>query len=351
MLAKIATAGQNGQFRTPRHIIQLMVEMTAPDAEGRHLRSRLRHLRLPRRRRRVSARQPSEAVSRRSKPRPLPRGDVPRLRLRQHHAAHRQHEHAAARRREPRHPLPATRWRRSMPARTSATRLVLANPPFAGSLDYETTAKDLLQIVKTKKTELLFLALFLQAAEARRPRGGHRAGRRAVRLLQRAQGAAQDAGRGPEARRHRQAALRRVQALRRRLHRHPALHQDQLRRHRPRLVLRLPGRRLLARRQAHALLPPEKIGAESEARRRTSTRRTTCPISPRAGRSGTEPSASAHAPRRAFCVPKADIAAAGYDLSINRYKEVVHEASEHRPPKEIIAELEGVGKGDRRGAG
>lgn len=40
--------------------------------------------------------------------------------------------------------------------------LVLANPPFAGSLDYEVTAKDLQQIVKTKKTELLFLALFLR---------------------------------------------------------------------------------------------------------------------------------------------------------------------------------------------
>src|SRR5690242_21486757 len=40
--------------------------------------------------------------------------------------------------------------------------LVLANPPFAGSLDYESTAKDLQQIVKTKKTELLFLALFLR---------------------------------------------------------------------------------------------------------------------------------------------------------------------------------------------
>src|ERR1700752_2777095 len=40
--------------------------------------------------------------------------------------------------------------------------LVLANPPFAGSLDYENTAKDLLQIVKTKKTELLFIALFLR---------------------------------------------------------------------------------------------------------------------------------------------------------------------------------------------
>jgi hypothetical protein len=40
-----------------------------------------------------------------------------------------------------------------------AYSLVLANPPFAGSLDYETTAKDLLKIVKTKKTELLFVAL------------------------------------------------------------------------------------------------------------------------------------------------------------------------------------------------
>lgn len=43
-----------------------------------------------------------------------------------------------------------------------AYSLVLANPPFAGSLDYESTAKDLLQVVKTKKTELLFLALFLR---------------------------------------------------------------------------------------------------------------------------------------------------------------------------------------------
>ena len=33
MLGKIATAGQNGQFRTPRHIIRLMVEMTEPNAK------------------------------------------------------------------------------------------------------------------------------------------------------------------------------------------------------------------------------------------------------------------------------------------------------------------------------
>ena len=38
-------------------------------------------------------------------------------------------------------------------------------------------------------------------------------------------------------------------------------------------------------------------------------------------------------------MPKADIAAQGYDLSLNRYKEVVHEAVEHRAPKEILADL------------
>ncbi|KFB70329.1 MAG: putative type I restriction enzymeP M protein [Candidatus Accumulibacter phosphatis] len=42
---------------------------------------------------------------------------------------------------------------------------------------------------------------------------------------------------------------------------------------------------------------------------------------------------------QSFCVPKADIAAQGYDLSLNRYKEVVHEAVEHRAPKEILADL------------
>jgi type I restriction enzyme M protein len=43
-----------------------------------------------------------------------------------------------------------------------AFTLVLANPPFKGSLDEETVAKDLLRTVKTKKTELLFIALMLR---------------------------------------------------------------------------------------------------------------------------------------------------------------------------------------------
>ena len=40
--------------------------------------------------------------------------------------------------------------------------LILANPPFKGSLDYDIVSADLLKVCKTKKTELLFLALFLR---------------------------------------------------------------------------------------------------------------------------------------------------------------------------------------------
>jgi type I restriction enzyme M protein len=42
---------------------------------------------------------------------------------------------------------------------------------------------------------------------------------------------------------------------------------------------------------------------------------------------------------QSFCVPRAEIAGNGYDLSINRYKEVVHDAVAHVPPMEILARL------------
>jgi len=47
---------------------------------------------------------------------------------------------------------------------------------------------------------------------------------------------------------------------------------------------------------------------------------------------------------QSFCVDKGEILAAGYDLSINRYKEVVHEITAHRPPKEIITALKALEK-------
>lgn len=40
--------------------------------------------------------------------------------------------------------------------------MCLANPPFAGSLDYDAVSKSILAITKTKKTELLFMALFVR---------------------------------------------------------------------------------------------------------------------------------------------------------------------------------------------
>jgi type I restriction enzyme M protein len=42
---------------------------------------------------------------------------------------------------------------------------------------------------------------------------------------------------------------------------------------------------------------------------------------------------------QSFAVSREEIAAADYDLSLNRYKEVVHEQVEHVPPLQLIAEL------------
>jgi type I restriction enzyme M protein len=161
MLAKIATAGQNGQFRTPRHIIRLMVELTSPTpddvicdpacgtagflvATGEYLRERnLNLLHDPELREHFHNRMFhgfdfDNTMLRIGSMNMLLHGvESPDIRYRDSLAQ----DHAGE---------------------DEKYTLVLANPPFAGSLDYENTAKDLLQIVKTKKTELLFLALFLR---------------------------------------------------------------------------------------------------------------------------------------------------------------------------------------------
>ena len=161
MLGKIATAGQNGQFRTPRHIIRLMVELTAPQpadvvcdpacgtagflvAAGEYLRER--HSKLL-----------HDAKLREHFHLGLFHGfdfDNTMLRIGSMNMLLHGVEN------------PDIRYRDSLAQEHGGEEekytLVLANPPFAGSLDYENTAKDLLQIVKTKKTELLFLALFLR---------------------------------------------------------------------------------------------------------------------------------------------------------------------------------------------
>ena len=66
--------------------------------------------------------------------------------------------------------------------------LILANPPFKGSLDYDIVSADLLKMCKTKKTEFLFLGTVSSYAENGRKMCLHRSGRCAVRLINRTQG-------------------------------------------------------------------------------------------------------------------------------------------------------------------
>ena len=243
--------------------------MTAPHADRRDLRPGLRHLRLPGRRGRVRPRRtiPSACPRRDSSASTSTTSmfhgydfDTTMLRIGSMNMLLHGVETPDIRYRDS---LAAGRTR-AMPRRYT---LILANPPFAGILDYETTAKDLQRDRQDEEDRAAVPRAVPAAAQARRPGGGHRAGRRAVRLVQGAQGAAPDAGRGPEARRRREAAVRRVQALRRRLDRDPVLHQDQLRRHGPRLVLRRAGRRLEPRRQAAAAAAPRTSSARCRGRR------------------------------------------------------------------------------------
>jgi len=166
MLGKIASAGQNGQFRTPRHIIKLMVEMTAPTPKdvicdpacgtAGFLIAASEHL--------VTHHSDTiykDAAARRRFNESTFHGydfDNTMLRIGSMNMLLHGVEN------------PDIRYKDSL-AQTDDDdaekySLILANPPFAGSLDYESTAKDLQQIVKTKKTELLFLALFLRLLQA-----------------------------------------------------------------------------------------------------------------------------------------------------------------------------------------
>lgn len=160
MLGKIASAGQNGQFRTPRHIINLMVNLMAPTpkdvicdpaagtcgflvAASEYLRDNHPKMLL-------------DKGSRQHFHSGMFHGfdfDATMLRI----GAMNMTLHGVEN--------PDVSYRDSLAEEHGEDEgrysLVLANPPFAGSLDFDTTSKDLLKVVKTKKTELLFAALFL----------------------------------------------------------------------------------------------------------------------------------------------------------------------------------------------
>ncbi|GLK51175.1 type I restriction-modification system subunit M [Maricaulis virginensis] len=339
MLAKIASAGQNGQFRTPRHIIRLIVEMVKPTpkdvicdpaagtagflvAAGEYLREHHKDLF-------------SDPDLRRHFNEGLFHGfefDNTMLRI----GAMNMILHGVEN--------PNITYRDSLSEDHAedkgAYSLILANPPFAGSLDYEATAADLQRIVKTKKTELLFLALFLRLL---------RTGGRAAVIV-------------PDG-----VLFGSSKA-------HKTIRETLVEKHKLDAVVKLPsgvfrpyagvstailfftktdvggtdhvwfydvqadGVSLDDKRTP--LLSEDKLGpcpdtalTEDEHAKnnlpdvllRWSLRNASELDRPRTAQS--------------FCVPKEEIAAAGYDLSLNRYKEVEHEAVDYDPPETLIAQL------------
>jgi len=339
MLGKIASAGQNGQFRTPRHIIQLMVELMAPSpgdvicdpASGtcgflvmaneylrKHNPEILRNTKL----KEHFHHQMFHGFD----------FDNTMLRIGSMNMLLHGVEN------------PDIRYKDSLAQEHSgdeeAYTLVLANPPFAGSLDYENTAKDLLEIVKTKKTELLFLALFLRLLKP--------GGRAAVIVP--------DGVLFGSSKAHKE--LRRVLVEEQKLDG----------------VISLPGgvfkpyagvsTAILVFTKTNSggtdsvwfydlkadgwslddkrspLLSEDKLGVvPTIALTEEEHLKNNLPdvLSRWQLRNKTEGDRSRS--DQSFCVPKADIAAQGYDLSLNRYKEVIHEEIDHLPPSEILINL------------
>ena len=161
LLSKISQSGRNGQFRTPRHIIRMMVELMDPTAQevicdpacgtSGFLVVAAEYLRETRRQEIFYNRENLEHYMD-----GMFHGfDMDRTMLRI--GAMNMMTHGIEN--------PDIQYRDSLSDQNTDREkytLVLANPPFKGSLAADTVSADLLKLCKTKKTELLFLALFLR---------------------------------------------------------------------------------------------------------------------------------------------------------------------------------------------
>ncbi|MDO4352844.1 MAG: class I SAM-dependent DNA methyltransferase [Clostridia bacterium] len=161
LLSKIAQSGRNGQFRTPRHIIKMMVELMNPQPDdiicdpacgtsgflvtaGEYLKDRYKE---------------EIFFNKQKKDHYMNRMffgyDMDRTMLRI--GAMNMMTHGVS--------SPFIEYRDSLSDQNPDSdkySLILANPPFKGSLDADSVSADLLKVCKTKKTELLFLALFIR---------------------------------------------------------------------------------------------------------------------------------------------------------------------------------------------
>ena len=161
LLSKLATAGVNGQFRTPRHIIKMMVDMMEPKADdiicdpacgtSGFLVAASEYLKDNCKQEVFFNRQNKEHYMNHM----FHGYDMDRTMLRI--GAMNMMTHGVEN--------PFIEYRDSLSDQNPDKEkysLILANPPFKGSLDYDIVSADLLKVCKTKKTELLFLTLFLR---------------------------------------------------------------------------------------------------------------------------------------------------------------------------------------------
>lgn len=161
LLSKISNAGRNGQFRTPRHIIRMIVEIMAPKPQdnicdpscgtsgflvsaGEYLKEKyLEEIFM-------------NAKNKEHYNNEMFTGfDMDRTMLRI--GAMNMMTHGIEN--------PNIEYRDSLSDQNidnNKYSMILANPPFKGNLDYDIVSTDLLKITKTKKTEILFLTLFLR---------------------------------------------------------------------------------------------------------------------------------------------------------------------------------------------
>lgn len=161
LLSKISTAGRNGQFRTPRHIIHMMVELMKPSPKeticdpacgtGGFLVGASDYLRETYRNDILMNKENREHYMNHM----FHGFDMDRTMLRI--GAMNMMTHGVE--------SPFIEYRDSLSDQnldTDKYSLILANPPFKGSLDADSVSANLLKVAKTKKTELLFLALFIR---------------------------------------------------------------------------------------------------------------------------------------------------------------------------------------------
>ena len=160
ILGKMAASGNNGQFRTPRHIIRMMVEMMKPTIQDSICDPAMGSAGF--------IVESAKYIQEHYKSELLKKGNAEHYKNELLHGfdtdstmlrigAMNLMLHGVDN--------PDVEYKDSLSTDNTDENkytLCLANPPFAGSLDYDAVNKSLLAITKTKKTELLFMALFVR---------------------------------------------------------------------------------------------------------------------------------------------------------------------------------------------